>query len=99
MGSTTCSCSERFVLRLSSGAVCAGLDRGLERGLATGFAELAERRPRAESPAFPGRDAGERRFGSGLAATLFHLETEPGKSEITGIAGGVAEGLLDAPAM
>src|ERR1700677_2617372 len=58
-GSTTCSCSVRVVLRVACGAVWAGPEAraGLEIDVA--------RRPRTESPAFPGRDAGERRFGSG----------------------------------
>src|SRR5271166_1019145 len=58
IGSTTCSCAVRVVLRPTWGAVCGGLD-----------GEVA-RRPRTESPAFPGRDAGERRFES-LADKLF----------------------------
>src|SRR5271157_3292477 len=58
MGSTTCSNTVRVVLRLAWVAVWEGLEDG-----------LAERRRRTESPAFPGRDAAERRFESGRFAS------------------------------
>src|ERR1700733_14412150 len=60
IGSTMCSAVVR-----AAEALCAGFDwrdDGLDEG-------LAARPRRTESPAFPGRDAGERRFGSGRFAS------------------------------
>src|SRR6516225_417318 len=83
MGSTTRSRSVRVAVRPAWLAFCAGAEGPVER-----------RRP-TESPAFPGRDAGERRFGSGLAVNLFRLQRVSGERQVAGVACRVAEGLLD----